>query len=311
MTENTVVTKDHFADLRTQLIKIKEENSKIVFDYEKEEKAARSHVAKMRKSKTAISNLHKEKKKFFLEEGRKIDAAKNELIADVEEMIEVHAGPLQKIKDKKDAEIELERKRVEMELDWDAAIAENDLFNREREMKRKEAEQAKIEADRLAKEKAEQDEKDRIAYEAKVKADAEAKAQKDAEEALLKEQQEKERLIQEAKQREEQAKIDAENAEKKRLADIEAEKQRAEREKQEALAAQKAEQDKKDKAEADRLAEEKRIEDARIADVEHRRAINASAKEAIIHICKIPASDAQNVVEQIAMRNIKNISINY
>ena len=45
--------------------KIKEENAKIVFDYEAEEKAARSHVAKLRKSKTAIANLHKEKKKFF------------------------------------------------------------------------------------------------------------------------------------------------------------------------------------------------------------------------------------------------------
>lgn len=316
--ENKVVTKDHFADLRTQLLKIKEENKNIVFDYEKEEKEARSHVAKMRKSKTAISNLHKEKKKFFLEEGRKLDAAKNELIADVEEMIDIHAKPLQVIKDRKEAEIELERKRVEMGLDWDAAIAEDDLFNREREMKRKEAEQAQLEADRIAKEKAEQDEKDRIEYEAKVKADAEEKAKKDAEEALLKEQQEKERLIQEAKQREEQAKIDAENAEKQRLADIEAEKQRAEREKHEALAKQKREQEEKERAEVKRIADEKAEEERKSRNKNHQKAVNRKVVAKLMSVFtsdsdKVHISEAHaiEIVKELIKNPIPEISINY
>jgi len=308
---DNLVLKDHFSDLRTQLIKIKAENESIVFDYEKDDKAARSHVATLRKSKTAISSLHKEKKKFFLEEGRKIDSAKNELTAEVEEMIEVHAEPLRAIKERKDAEIELERKSIEKELDWDAAIAENDLFDREREMKRKEAEQARIREEAFQKAEEERLEKERLEREEQIRKGAEEKAKRIAEENLLREQQEKERLIQEAKHREEQAKIAADNAEKKRLADIEAAKQRAEREKQEALAQQKREQEEKERVEQARLAEEKRIEDARIADTEHRRAINSSAKEDLIHICKIPASSAQKVVEQIAMGNIKNISINY
>jgi len=181
-----LVTKDHFTDLRSQVAKIKADNESIVFDYEADEKEARSHVATLRKSKTAVNNIHKEKKKFFLEEGRKIDAGKNELIAEIETMIDVHAKPLQEIKDRKDAEIEIERLKVERDLDWDDALVEDSLFNREREMKRKEEAHAKIEAARIAKEKAEADEKNRLEYEAKIKADAEAKAKKDAEEKIAK-----------------------------------------------------------------------------------------------------------------------------
>ena len=308
--ENNVVTKDHFADLRTQILKIKEENLNIVFDYEAQEKEARSHVAKMRKSKTAINNLHKEKKKFFLEEGRKIDAAKNELIADVEEMIAVHAEPLQKIKERKEAEIEAERQKVALELDWDEALQIDDLFNREREIARKEAEQARIEEEKRQKEEAERLEKERIAREEQIKKEAEEKAKREAEERLLAEQKEKERLIEEAKQREAQAKIDAENAEKKRLADIEAEKKKAEREKNEALASQKAEQEAKEKAEADRLAEEKRIEDARKADEDHRRTVNNLI---LSHFTDAGLSeeDGKKLIGKIITGGVPNLVINY
>ena len=229
-----LVTKDHFADLRSQIAKIKEENEKIVFDYEAQEKEARSHVATMRKSKTAVNNIHKEKKKFFLEEGRKIDAGKNELIGVIDEMIEVHDAPLRAIKEKREAEEEAERQKIAMELDWEDAINIDNLFNREREIARKEAEQARIEEEKRQKEEAERFEKERIAHEEQIKKEAEERARKEAEEKIAFEQAEKERLIEEAKQREIQSKIDAENAEKKRLADIQAEKERAEKQRIEA-----------------------------------------------------------------------------
>lgn len=310
MTENNVVTKDHFSDLRTQLKKIKEENASIVFDYEAEEKAARSHVAKLRKSKTAISNLHKEKKKFFLEEGRKIDAAKNELTAEVEEMIAVHAEPLQAIKDRKEAEIEAERKRVEMELDWDSAIAENDLFNREREIARKEQEQARIREEAFQKAEAERIEKERIEREERLKKEAAEQAIKDAEEKARKEKEESERLIREAAEREEALKREAEEAEKKRLADIEAEKQRAEREKQEALAQQKREQEEKERLERERLAEAKRIEDARKADEDHRRTVNNLI---LSHFVDAGLSEdaSKKLIGIIVTGGVPNLSINY
>lgn len=307
---NSVVTKDHFADLRTQIVKIKEENSKIVFDYEKEEKEARSHVHSLRKSKSAISERHKEKKKFFLEEGRKIDAAKNELIADVEEMISVHAEPLQAIKDKKEAEAEAERQRVAFELDYEEALSIDNLFNREREIARKEAEQARIEEEKRQKEELERLEKERIAREEQIKAEAEAKAKKDAEEKLAFEQAEKERLIEEAKQREEQAKKDAEIAENKRLADIQAEKDRAEREQREALERQKAEQEAKEKIERDRIAREKAEEERRAANRDHQKAVNNRVLRKLVY-CGASEELAKAIISDILSNPTADITINY
>ena len=310
MTENSMVTKDHFSDLRTQLIKIKEDNEKVVFDYENDEKEARSYVATLRKSKTAISNRHKEKKKSILEDGRKLDSAKNELISEVEEMIEVHAKPLQEIKDRKDAEIELERKRVEQEIEDERLRREKELADREAEIAAKEAAIAQAEADKLAKEKAEQDEKDRIEYEAKVKTDAEAKAKKDAEEALLKEQQEKERLIQEAKQREEQVKIDAENAEKQRLADIEEAKQKAEREKQEALDKQRWEQEQKEAREKFEAEKQAAYEKKKAANLNHVKAVNNRVLKKLVAL-GLAEDKAKDIMEDIIKNPIPEITINY
>jgi len=310
--DTELVTKDHFTDLRTQITQIKKDNESIVFDYETQDKEARSHVATLRKSKTAINNLHKEKKAYFLAEGRKIDAGKNELIADVEEMIAVHAEPLQVIKDRKDAEVELERKKVEMELDWDDALQIDDLFNRERAMAIKEAEIAQMEADRIAKEKAEQDKKDKIAYEAKVKKEADERAVRDAEEALLFHEEEKERLIEEAKQKEAQAKIDAENAEKKRLADIQVEKDLAEQEKQDYIAQQKRDHEESERLLADKLAKEKVTADRKAANMNHRKAVNNKVLKKLISIdVAITDKIGKKIIEDILKNPAIEITINY
>lgn len=305
-----LVTKDHFTDLRTQIAEFKIKNKSVVFDYEADEKEARSYVATMRKSKTAVNNRHKEKKKFFLEEGRKIDAGKNELIADIDEMIAVHAEPLQAIKDKREAEEEAERQKIAMELDWDDALVMDDLFNREREIARKEAEQARIEEEKRQKEELEKLEAERIAREEQIKKDAEERAKKEAEEKIAFEQAEKERLIEEARQREEQAKIDAENAEKKRLQDIKDAEEKAEREKKEALAEQKAEQEAKEKAEAQRLAEEKAIEERKAANRNHQKAVNNRVLKKLM-CCGINEKASKAIIEDLIINPIPEISINY
>lgn len=64
-----------------------------------------------------------------------------------------------------------EKAKAEYESAWDEALAEDAIFNREREIKRKEEELARIEAERVAKEEAE-----RSAEEARIKAEQEAKA---------------------------------------------------------------------------------------------------------------------------------------
>ena len=307
---NDLVAKDHFTDLRSQIAKIKEENKSIVFDYEADEKEARSHVATLRKSKTAVNNIHKEKKKFFLEEGRKIDAGKNELISEIDEMIDVHAKPLQEIKDRKDADIELERKKVERDLDWDMALDEDSLFNREREMKRKEDEHAKLEADRIAKEQAEIDRKAQIDYEAKVQKEAEERAVKDHEESLLKEQQEKDFAIQETIRLKKQAQTDLENAEKKRLYDIERAKFVAEEEKRQALAKQKADQEAKEKAELDRIEAERVIAERKAKNLNHVKAVNNKVLKKVAPFCS-SEQKAKDLIENLIKEKIIEITINY
>ena len=307
---NDLVTKDHFTDLRSQIAKIKEDNKNIVFDYEADEKEARSHVATLRKSKTAVNDIHKEAKKYFLEEGKKIDAGKNELISEINEMIDVHAKPLQEIKERKDAEIEIERQKVIQDIENERLDAERKLKEREDAIARKEAEMAQAEADRIAKEQAEIDRKAQIDYEAKVQKEAEERAIKDQEEALLKEQQEKERLIQEAKDRELQIKIDAENSEKKRLYDIEQAKFLAEEEKRQALAKQKADQEYSDKLLADKLANEKMIADRKAANMNHQKAVNKKILAKILPFCKSQDS-AKELIVDILKNGIDEITINY
>lgn len=101
-----------FNPLYAQLAELKEKNAKTVFIYSdpKENKIARSYVASLRRTKTAISDVHKQEKAQSLEYGRRLDAEKNKLTAEVEEMIEVHQKEIDHIEN-----LELERR---------AAIAE-------------------------------------------------------------------------------------------------------------------------------------------------------------------------------------------
>lgn len=76
---------------------------------------------------------------------------------------------------------ELRRKEAVYLMDWDEALAMDDLFNREREIKRKEAEFARIEAEAKAKAEVERIERERIAREEQIRKEAEDKAKRDAE----------------------------------------------------------------------------------------------------------------------------------
>ncbi len=178
-------------------------------------KAIASLASKVSKSKTFLDSMGKKLKAEYKIIIDPIDAERKTMRESLDTLRDKARKPLTEWETKQEELQEAERKQVEFDLDFDVAIAENTLFNREQIMRIKEAEQSKLEADRAEKEQAEKAEKDRLEYETKIKADAEAKAKKDTESALLQVQEEKERLIQEAKQRENQVKIDAENAEKK------------------------------------------------------------------------------------------------
>ncbi|EIA3205856.1 hypothetical protein K7D44_004044 [Salmonella enterica] len=175
--------------------------------------------------------------------------------------------------------------------------------------------------DREAKEKSEEAERQRIAHEEELKRQAEEKSKREAEEKIERERAESARREAELKFKAEQAERDRIAAEQKAEAEKKEAADRAEREKQEAIAAeQRKAQEEADRIkreaeekEADRLAEEKRIADeaaARAADVEHRRAINASAVQDLIEQ-GIPEDWAKACVVAIARGKVPATTINY
>lgn len=252
-----------FDIVRASMEAAKVENDKLVFDYETPEggKAARSHIAKLRKIKTVVAEIHKEVKADALAIGRECDAKKREYIAYVDDMVAVHNEPLEAIKARKQAVIDA--KLAEAKAAEEARQA--DLERREAEVAAKEAKQRQAERDaRIAKEAAEKAAKD-----AKFKAEQTARRKVEAAERAAKAA--------------EQAARDAEakaNREARELAE------KIEREKRQA------------KAEAMRLL---KIETDRMENSTHRKTVEAGAMkylETIIGDAPHEA-DARDIAEEI------------
>lgn len=188
--------------------------------------------------------------------------------------------------------IEAERLAVEIEMDWEAALSEDDLFNRQKEVERKEAELRKQEEERLAKEQAEREEKERIEYEKGVAKEAKEKAEREAQEAI---EAEKQRVIDEQNR----AKAAAERAEREKKEALE----RAEKEKQEAILQAKREEEA-------RVAEEKRKADQKAKHHAHRKKINREALDSFIAE-GFKEEKAKEIITMIAHGKIKHITLNY
>lgn len=202
-----------------------------------------------------------------------------------------------------DERIEAEENAAELEKAYTEAIAENELFNRQREIERKEAELKAIEDARIAKEQAEREEKERLEREARIAKEAKEQAEKEAQKKI---------------EAEKRAKIEAElkakeEAERAEQAKVEA-AERAEREKREAIA--KAKLDEQERiAKIEREKEEKiRIEreaaERKAANIAHQRKINQSAMKCFLEN-GIEESIAKKIITLIAQKKIENITIIY
>ncbi|EBB2277671.1 hypothetical protein CJH71_14410 [Salmonella enterica] len=199
---------------------------------------------------------------------------------------------------------EFDRQRAaQIEADHEMALLMNDVFDREEKAKAEELERQRIaHEEELKRQVAEQAKR-----EAEEKAAAELAAAKKREADAIAAKAQAELLAKQAQERAEQeAKDAAAKAEAEKKASIEAEQRKAQEEadriKREAEA-----------KEAARLAEEKRIADeaaARAADVEHRRAINAAAVQALIDQ-GIPEDWAKACIVAIARGKVPATTINY
>lgn len=206
--------------------------------------------------------------------------------------------------------IEKERQEVEYQMAWDEAIRENSLFNRQKEIERREAEIEKKRIEQEAKVRADAAEKARIEIEADIARQAKERAEKDAQQAIEKARLDKEKAEREKIESELRAKFAAEKAEKDKKEALE----RAERDKKEAIEKAKREEierQTKERLEKERKeAEEKRIAAQKAANLEHQRKINCEAKKCFVNN-EINEEMAIKIITLIAKNKINHITINY
>ncbi|EJV8180143.1 hypothetical protein N7X38_001834 [Escherichia coli] len=269
-----------------------------------------SLAAQVSRSKTAVEKPGRDYLRHLKEAVKPAEAELRRFVSACDEMRDEVRRPLteweaeqERIKAEEAARVKAEEDRKKFESDHEMALLMNDKHDREVAEKKAEAE------------------RQRIAHEEELKRQAEEKAKREAEEKIERERAESARREAELKFKAEQAERDRIAAEQKSEAEKKEAADRAEREKQEAIAAeQRKAQEEADRIkreaeakEAARLAEEKRIADeaaARAADVEHRRAINASAVQALIEQ-GIPEDWAKACVVAIARGKVPATTINY
>ena len=272
------------AEIRPVVEQFVEINKQTVFDYRSKtgNKAARSHVAMLRKAKAPINDTHKrltEEAKRFKDA---VDKDRRELVAMVDEMINVHSEPLRIVEEEEKAENERLRVKQEIIDCWDLAHEMNAIVDQRRELERHAAEQALIAAEQEAEQRRLQIEKEK-----------KEAADKAAEEARLAEQARASRAIEEAKQRELAAKEEADRRVKE-AEDL------AAREKAEAAARVAEEEDRKRKA-----------EERAQADMENIKRVHRAILAELVTGHGIEEEQAKALIMAMRSGTIPAVSINY
>ena len=278
---------------------------------DKGRKAIASNAAAVSRSKTALDALGKDLVSGWKSKAKVVDVERKEMRDRLDTLRDEVRKPLT---DWDAKQIAIAAKKIvakKLLEDHADALTENKLFNRERDIAIKEAEQAKAEQDRIDREAAEQAKADRIAHNTRIAKEATERAEREATAAIkaaedATKQAELEKI--EAEQRE---KIQAENAERERVEAIERARvaaENAEIEKKEAI--ERARQN-----EVDRQAEEKRKADEAQAKIEsdkrHIGKIRKEAKECLMEFDGINETLAKRIVLAIHRGEIRNLTINY
>lgn len=331
-----------YNEFRAQLAEWKEANENIVFEYEtpKGNKEARSHIYKMRQSKSSVEKARVAEGKGALDYKRLVDSEGKAIIAEIEQMIQVYQKPINAIEQREKERVEMLKKDLHelqeagpytsqnwMSLpleamqdrlgeiqDWpieesiwqeftgQAAEAKDSSIAQIREAisKREKHDADLAELEQRRKEAAEREQKER---DTRIAQEAAERAKREAEEKA-----EADRNAAEAK-----AKAEREAAERREL-ELKLAAERAEREKLEAeqRATQAEEQAKANAArEAEAQAQrEKEEAEKREANKQHNAKINNQAVKALL-ATGITEEQAKAVVTLIAQRKVPNITIAY
>lgn len=96
-----------FSPIRKQVKEMKEQNAKLTFDLNNKAQleSAKGHVKHLKTIRKKVETTHKTVKADALAFGRKVDAVKNELFKDMNEMIDLHEEPIKQLKIDEDARV--------------------------------------------------------------------------------------------------------------------------------------------------------------------------------------------------------------
>jgi len=269
---------------------------------DKGRKAVASTARKVSTSKVALDNMGKELVSEWKAKSKGVDAERKLIRDRLDALRDEIRQPLTDWEDAEKLREQAEREAAELLYDHDQALAENQLFDREREIAEKEAEQARIEQERIDREAAAKAETDRIEYEARIAKEATERAQREAKEAAeraKREAAEKIKAAEDAAKQAEREKIEAQQRAKIQAENAEREKQEAaELARQTILAEQKAAQEK------ERIAQ-LRVENNK----KHVGNIRREAKDDLLRFVDEPT--AKKIVLAISKGEIGNVTINY
>lgn len=311
-----------------QLKELQAQNASLVFDYtnEKGNKEARSHIYKLRRTKTAVDEARKKEKEESLKRGRLIDGEAKDIISQIEAMIEVHQKPLDEIERKEQDRIGRMQAIVDSlidvcQLNWltfsideitkrlheveavvvDAAFAE--FMAPATTAKDKAVAVLKAALDAAQKRDAEAAELDRL------RAEIRERAQKEREERIALLAAEKAKA--EAEQRGKEMQEAAANRERELMAQAEQAKRAAIELQERAFKAVK-ETEERIKRETEEKAKAEAAEQAkRDADREHKSKCNREARDALIVELGIGVHVAELIVSAIVRGAVPRVSIRY
>jgi len=208
-------------------------------------KAIASVAYKVARSKTTIDDAGKDLVAGMKKEAAVIDERRKYAREYLDRVKEEVRAPLNEWEAEEARKAELARQAAELELLHMEALRENEMFDREAEIKR--------ERDELARLRAEQEERDRQAAQAerdrKLKEEAEERGRQAAAAALQREQEARQQAEARAKEAEEKAERD-------RLAAVQSERDRADREAKEAERVRREAEEKKRREEAAQAADQ-------------------------------------------------------
>lgn len=269
--------------------------------------AGRKEIAsiayKVSRSKIAIDDAGKALVADLKKQTGDIDSARKKARDTLDALRDEVRKPLT---DWEEEQARIERERVEAE-ERDRAAAEEarlaEIARKEEEIRaREEAVRAAEEAERQ-RVAAEQAERERVEREARLQAEAAENAKREAAAAVERAEREAreatERAARGAAEAEQRAKDAAERAEREKAEAVAAAERRAQEE------AERAERERQAQADAQRKADE-----ARAADVEHRRSINRAAMAALI-AQGISEDDAATVITAIVQGKVPAVAIRY